>query len=448
MDLHIPLAPGSRDLRASLERELRDAVRAGRLREGAVLPSSRELARDLGISRGVVVEAYAQLAAEGYLVARQGAATKVAARAVLTAEAPVADRARSIRYDLRPGIPDLSAFPRRAWLSAAARASNRVADQRLGYGDPRGAPELRAALARYLGRVRGTFAEPDRVVVSSGLRDGLALLWRTLRDRGVRRVAVEDPGWGGQRETLKDTPLTAVPVPVDRDGLVIDTLEQADVQAAIVTPAHQYPTGAVLTAARRMALIRWARRHEGVIIEDDYDAQYRYDREPVGTIQGLAPDITVHGGSISKLLAPALGIGWLIVPPELAQPIAERRSRTADAPPLLDQLALADFIERGQLDRHLRRMRRRYKTKRELLLRALARELPQAVPEETAAGLHMVVRMPRGSDERSMIDAAGEQGIALEGLGQPEPALVLGYGNLPEPAIEPAMRALAKLDQA
>jgi GntR family transcriptional regulator/MocR family aminotransferase len=448
VDLHIPLAPRSRDLRARLERELRDAIRAGRLREGAVLPSSRALARDLGISRGVVVEAYAQLAAEGYLAARQGAATRVAARSVVTAERQVANRARPIRYDLRPGMPDLSAFPRRAWLSAVVRASNRVADHRLGYGDPRGAPELRAALSGYLGRVRGTFAEPDQVVVSNGLRDGLALLWRTLRDRGVRRVAIEDPGWQGQRETLDDSPLTAVPVPVDRDGLVIDALEEADVQAAIVTPAHQFPTGVVLTPERRAALIGWARRRQGVIIEDDYDAQYRYDREPVGTIQGLAPDITVHGGSTSKLLAPALRLGWLIVPPDLAQPTAERRECTDNAPPLLDQLALADFVDSGQLDRHLRRMRRRYRTKRELLLRAVARELPQAVPEEPAAGLHVVVRLPSGSDERSMLDAAVTQGIALEGLGQPEPTLLLGYGNLPEPSIEPAVAALAKLHQA
>ena len=511
-------------LRRRLEHALREAVRAGRLAPGTTLPSSRMLSAQLGVSRGVVVEAYAQLVAEGYLTARQGAATTVAARAAGVGAAPAAagggtlartgaaagggplartgaaagggplartgaaagggplaptrgaaggalartgaaagggslarHRAASPaghmeapRYDFRYGTPDLSAFPRAAWLAAGARSLRAMPDARLGYGDGRGAIELREALAAYLGRVRGVVADPALVLVSAGTRHGLGLVWRVLRDAGARRVAVEDPGWSAQRETALAAGLQPIPVGVDDHGLRVAELEGLRVDAVVLTPAHQCPTGAVLAPGRRAALLDWARRHDAVIVEDDYDAEYRYDREPVGALQGMAPEHVVYAGSVSKTLAPALRIGWLVLPERLAGPAARRRREQERGGPLLDQLTLADLVVSGELDRHLRRTRRRYRARRDTLVAAIAAELPGATVEGIAAGLHAVVRLPAGTSEAATVAAAASRGIALDGLARfcadrrsSHPALVLGYGNLPEPAIARGIAELA-----
>ena len=500
-------------------------MRAGRLASGSTLPSSRTLAAELGVSRGVVVEAYAQLVAEGYLTARQGAATTVAARAAGADAAPAAtgrewaarhgaaggeslaqhggttggslartgaaaggeSRARRgvaagggslartgasagggalaeqhgaaspaghsgvPRYDFRYGTPDLSAFPRAAWLAAATRSLRALPDARLGYGDGRGAIELREALAAYLGRVRGVIADPALVLVSGGTRQALGLVWRVLRAAGARRVAVEDPGWSAQRETALAAGLEPVPVAVDERGLRVADLEGLRVDAVVVTPAHQCPTGAVLVPERRAALLDWARRHDTVVVEDDYDAEYRYDREPVGALQGMASEHVVYAGSVSKTLAPALRIGWLVLPERLAAPAARRRHEDDRGGPLLDQLTLAALVRSGELDRHLRRTRRSYRARRDTLVAAVAAELPGGAVEGIAAGLHAVVRLPAGASEAATVAAAAGRGLALDGLSSffaagrsPSPALVLGYGNLSEHAIARGIAELAR----
>ncbi|HEX5980219.1 MAG TPA: PLP-dependent aminotransferase family protein [Thermoleophilaceae bacterium] len=459
LDLLLGLDRGRGPLRAQLEDQLRDAVRGGRLGPGAALPSSRALARELGVSRGVVVEAYAQLAAEGYLVARQGAPTRVSEAASPGPGAtPAAAGERPPRYDFRTGRPDVSLFPRTAWLASLRRALRDAPDARLDYGDPRGAPELRGALVRYLGRVRGVACDPERVVVTSGMAQGMAIFARALRAGGVRRMAMEDPSSAPGRGQLASNGLEVVPVPVDEDGLQVERLPVAragrdaaaddPLGAVMITPAHQFPLGVVLAPARRAALLDWAAHAGAVVLEDDYDAEYRYDRPPVGAVQGLAPDLVAYAGSTSKTLAPGLRLGWLVVPDHLLDAVTAAKESDDLGTPVVEQLALADFLERGQLDRHLRRTRSVYRARRDALVDALARLLPDCPPAGVAAGLHLVVHLPAGADEQAVLDAARSRGLGLSGISEHRvepgpPALLLGYGRLPEPAIEAAVRLLA-----
>ena len=457
MDLHLAATPEGEPLRAQLERQLREGVRSGRLRPGARLPPTRTLAEELGISRGVVVEAYAQLTAEGFLSARQGAGTRVAegARGTVPLAGTVpggtaeAWRAR-VRFDLRTGRPDLSAFPRATWQAATAFVLRTIPDTALDYGDPRGAVELREALAEHLGRARGCVADAEHVVATSGLSQGLSVLWAALRGRGAQRVAIEDPGWRGQRRTVLGAGLEAVPVGVDEQGLDVEALEATGADAVILTPAHQFPTGVVLAAGRRAALVAWARRTGGLIIEDDYDAEYRYDREPVGALQGLAPDVVAYAGSASKTLAPALRIGWLLVPDRLARAVAKAKDDADHGSPVLEQLVLADLLRRGDVDRHLRRTRRRYRARRDALVAALAEHLPEVAVSGAAAGLHVVAGLPPRANEAAVADSARARGIALHALhtdctaiAPAGPALLLGYAALPEETLERAVIELA-----
>ncbi len=445
MDLHLDLgsAPG-RSLRARVEHTLREAVRSGRLAPGTRLPSTRALCAELGVSRGVVVDAYAQLAAEGYLHTRRGGGTTVAATVAheRTSRSDLTPRPAA-HHDMSPFRPALSGFPRATWASAYTRVLRSVPDERLAYPDPAGAPELRATLAAYLGRVRGVRADPAQIVVTNGLRQGIELLWSTLAAGGVRRVAVEDPGWQGIHETARAAGLELVPLPVDGDGLILECLEQEDVGAVAVAPAHQYPTGAVLSPTRRAALVTWAQTRDALIVEDDYDAEYRYDRQPIGSLQGLEPHRVVYGGSTSKTLAPAVRLGWLALPERLVEPLAALQRLRGGMPTPLEQLALADLIERGELDRHLRRQRRRYRHQRDALLAALASQLPEVSVHGAAAGLYVVLRLPENLNEHDVLAAARSRGIALEGLAADTPALVVGYANLTDAAIAPAVAALA-----
>jgi GntR family transcriptional regulator/MocR family aminotransferase len=436
-------------LRAQLEDQLRDAVRAGRLGPGVVLPSSRALARELGVSRGVVVEAYAQLAAEGYLVARQGAPTRVSeAASPGPGAAPPATGERPPRYDFRTGKPDVALFPRGAWLASLRRALRDAPDARLDYGDPRGAPELRVALARYLGRVRGVACDPERVVVTSGMAQGMALFARTLTAAGARRMAMEDPSSAPGRGQLASNGLEILPVAVDEHGLRAAALDELAPDSVMITPAHQFPLGVVLAPERRAVLLDWAARAGAVVLEDDYDAEYRYDRQPVGALQGLAPELVTYAGSTSKTLAPGLRLGWLVVPERLLDAVTAAKESDDLGTPVVEQLALADFLEHGELDRHLRRTRHVYRARRDALVSALARLLPDCPPAGVAAGLHLVVHLPAGTDERAVLEAARSRGLGLSGISEHRvepgpPALLLGYGRIPEPAVEPAVRLLA-----
>ena len=440
---------GAGSLRTQLEEQLRDAIRSGRLAPGVPLPSSRSLAHELGVSRGVVVDAYAQLAAEGYLVGRQGAPTRVSEAASPAAGAAQAMAAERLpRFDFRPGGPDVSLFPRAAWLTSLRRGLRAAPDVRLDYGDPRGAPELRAALARYLGRARGVAADPERIVVTSGMAQGMALIARALVAEGGRRIGVEDPSSAPGREQLAANGLEVVAVPVDADGLRVDVLEALAPDAAFAAPAHQFPLGVVLAPERRAALIDWAARTGALVLEDDYDAEYRYDRAPVGAVQGLAPEQVVYAGSVSKTLAPGLRLGWLVVPERLAEGVVAAKATDDLGTPVVEQLALADFLERGQLDRHLRRTRGVYRERRDALVAALARRLPDCPPAGVAAGLHLIVHLPAGTDEAAVVERARLRGVGLYALAEHRiepgpPALLLGYGRVAEPAIDRGIAELA-----
>ncbi len=447
------LAVGRRpgvSLRTQLQHGIRDAVRQGLLPPGAPMPSSRVLAHDLGVSRGVVVEAYDQLIAEGYLVSRRGSGTRVATGAAEVASGPLSAPAPPrARFDFRAGVPDLDAFPRSAWLAAMRRALAEAPASALGYGDPQGALALRQELAGYLGRVRGVVADPSRVVVCSGLTQGLALLMRVLRQRGVGVVAVEDPGWPRGREFLGRWGFSTVPVAVDGEGLRVDQLAASGVSVVMVTPAHQFPTGVVLSPSRRSALLQWARHHDGLVIEDDYDAEFRYDREPIGALQGLAPDRVVYGGSLSKILAPALRLAWLVVPPALQSDLLDAKYADDRGSPALDQLTLARFIASGALDRHCRRCRLHYRATRDLLVQTLHRDAPDVRVEGIAAGLHLLAWLAPGCDEASVIATGAQSSVGLYGLGdctspqRPQPpALVVGYGGIPKYNLSAALEAL------
>ena len=441
---------GELPLHEQIERALREQIRSGRLAPGSALPSTRGLAGELGVSRGVVTEAYGQLSAEGYLTMTQGAPVRVARAVRAAAARPQATSlAHSFAYDFRPALPDLAGFPREAWLRSLRAAVRDSPLDALGYPDPRGAPELREALAGYLARVRGADAEPEHLVVCTGFMQGLSLLCRALRAHGVERVAVEEPGWHAHRLIVEQSGLEVAVVPVDERGLRVDALAESDAAAVIVTPAHQFPTGVVLGPERRAELIEWA-EEERLIVEDDYDSEYRYDRVAVGALQGLAPEHVAYVGSASKRLAPALRLGWMLAPSWLTWELSAGKTVEDGGSEVLGQLALADFIARGELDRHIRRTRRRYERRREALLGALVRWLPQARPSDAGAGLFELVWLPPGTSEPALVRAAAECSVGVEGLAlhryaaAGEPALLLGYAAMAEPAIEQGVRLLAR----
>lgn len=426
-------------LSAQLEDGLRAAVRQGRLAAGARMPPSRTLARDLGVSRRLVVEAYAQLCAEGYLVGRPGSGTFVAAgRAIPAAPVRPPAGAPRARYDFFPGAPDLSAFPRPAWLRALREVLRTLPDRELGYGDPRGVEALRIQLAEYLARVRGVVATPERIVVVSGAVQGIALLTSVLARDGKAQIAVEDPSLPAHRLVLERHGATLVPIPVDEDGMRVELLAASGAHAALVTPAHQMPLGVALSVGRRAALLAW----NGLVIEDDYDAEFRYDRAPLGAVQGLAPERVVYLGSASKTLAPGLRLGWLVLPAALAGTLAEAKLLSDMGSDVLGQHVLAHLIATGVYDRHLRTLRRRHRARRAALVEALAQQLPDAQVQGIAAGLHAVVRLPRPIDVAAFEAACARRSLRVYGT-TPE-SLVLGYANVPEPAFASAIELLAE----
>jgi GntR family transcriptional regulator/MocR family aminotransferase len=454
LDLHLELA-GHR-IRAGLEGALRAAVQTGRLGPGARLPSSRALAADLGIARNTVAEAYAQLLAEGWLTARQGSGTRVASGAVAPPPPAAGDTrsapsARRLRYDLRAGSPDLSAFPRAAWLAAARKAMANAPSRALGYGDPCGRPELRNALAAYLARARGVRASPARIVICAGFTQGVDLLWRVLRDRGATRIGIEEYGQPGVLSALTARGLAPVMLGVDSSGAVLGSA--IDAHAVLLTPAHQFPVGPALSPQRRAQAARWAARTGGLIIEDDYDGEFRYDRKPVGALQALAPEHVVYAGTASKTLAPGLRLGWLVLPADLVQAVAEANALAGWHAGTFEQLTLAEFIAAGNYDRHIRRSRLAYRRRRDRLVAALARRTPRVRLTGIAAGLHALAELPAGQPEDRAVASAAARGLAIESLGAyalhrdaghtRAPALVIGYATPPEHDYTSALARLA-----
>jgi GntR family transcriptional regulator / MocR family aminotransferase len=442
--------PGT--LGSQIEDQLCCAIREGILRPGTRVPSTRDLAHQLGVSRRIVVDAYAQLAAEGYLSLRQGARPRVSDAAAVASgpPAPVSAPAPPPRFDFRPGGPDVSRFPRTVWLQSLREALATMTDADMTYGDARGVGVLREALGDYLGRVRGVVADPERVVVTCGYAQGLGLTCNALAATGVRRIAIEDPGWPQQLPIFARAGLTAVPVPVDDDGIRVDALDGLDVGAVILTPAHQHPTGVVLSGVRRTRLLAWLRDRDAIAIEDDYDAEYRYDRAAVGSLQGRDPERVVYAGSVSKTLTPALRIGWFVVPRRLVESVAREKFLADYGNGRIEQHAFGDFLRRGELDRHLRRMRVLYRTRRDALVETLADVLPEATVHGIAAGLHAMIQLADGDDEHACAAEARRRGIEVETLSHYRvettagpPTLVLSYAQMPEASIRLGIGELA-----
>jgi len=441
-----------RDARTALHRQvgaaIRESIRSGRIAAGATLPASRTLAADLGVSRGVVVEAYEQLVAEGYLVSRRGGYTQVALGAQLAPVRHPAVPARQLRIDFRYGRPDVSSFPRAAWLRSLRTVLTHTSNERLVYLDGRGAPELRAALAEYLNRSRGTAADPENILIVNGFAQGLSLIAGMLAGAGACTLAVGDPSPDDDRAICASRGLAVVGIPVGEDGMRVPMLEASGADATLVTAAHQFPVGGALPAAARSALIEWATRHDAVIIEDDYDAEYRYDRAPVGAMQGVAPDRVIYAGSASKTLAPGLRLGWVLAPERFVDALAEAKLVADRGSPVLDQLAFADFLARGEFDRHLRRMRPVYHRRHDTLLGALADKLPDLRPTGDAAGLHLLALLPPDLDEDAVVAAAAERGVGVYGiapyrLAPGPPGLLFGYAALSERDIVSGIGILA-----
>jgi GntR family transcriptional regulator/MocR family aminotransferase len=459
--LRVRRGGGAPSLGRQLESGLREAIRSGRLAPGSRLPASRALAADLGVSRRLVVEAFEQLRAEGWLGAQVGSGTYVrrtGPRArdgkVSQPSAPAQRRSRRARprFDFFPGHPDLTAFPRQEWARLTREALRELPDQALGYGNPCGHRELRHALASYLARVRGVVCEPRQVVICQGAVQALGLIVRaTGEGRRPVRIAVEDPYLPEHRDVLEHVGADVVPVPVDEHGVHDEAIVRARARLALLTPAHQVPTGAVLASGRRAALAAWAEREDALIIEDDYDAEYRYDRAPVGALQALAPERVIYLGSASKSLAPALRLGWMVVPDAQLPALAEAK-RYADAgTPVLPQAAFARMLTSGAYDRHVRRVRRRQRERRNALVAAVAEHLPAARIGGVAAGLHVVVNLDRPVDSAALISAAlaREVGVYPLNLWRADPppetsAVVLGYGSMHPDAIAAGIERFAE----
>ncbi|GAB3974469.1 PLP-dependent aminotransferase family protein [Actinoallomurus acanthiterrae] len=458
-----PVTPGSDFLQLRIEEapaggrsdwlaeRLRHAIADGRLPVGSRLPATRSLAADLGVSRGVVTEAYQRLIEEGRLAGRGRAGTVVvAAPPPARVPAPVrpepagavfaappggdvfdAVRAAPARIDLSPGVPDLAAFPRTALLRAERAVLGDLPTADLGYGDPRGAPALRRAVAERLARTRGIRADPDEVIIVAGTAQALGLFAQVLRDDGIGAVAVEDPGSLGARQHLRHWGLRTPPVPVDSAGIRVDDLRSQDTPAVLVTPAHQFPTGVVLGGERRRRLVDWARAG-GLVLEDDYDAEHRYDRPPVPALRSMLPDRVCYAGSVSKLLAPALRVGWILAPPAYRDALVEAKRYADLGNALVPQLVLARLMESGAMDRHLRLVRRRHRQRRDAMIEAIGTHLPGATVHGAAAGLHLLITFAGGFADTELAAEALARGVKVQPLSwhrvRPgRPGLVLGY---------------------
>jgi GntR family transcriptional regulator/MocR family aminotransferase len=440
VDAHLDWDPGSG--RTGIAAAVRAAIRDGRWRPGAVVPSTRALAHDLGVARGTVTRVYADLAAEGYLQTSQGAPTRVATAGASPQSAPPLPAAEpEHRWSFLPGRPDPSMFPRDQWLAATRRVLANAPNQVFDYSEARGSSVLRATLSAYLGRSRGVLADPARLVVFSGYGHAIHVLGRALRGLGIAETAFEDPSLGKYRDICAASGQRIVGVPVDGAGLVVSEL---DSPAAVVTPAHQFPLGVTMAPARRTALVDSG----AVVVEDDYDGEFRFDRQQVGALQALAPERVVYAGTASKSLAPSLRLAWLVLPRFLVDPVVAALHELGAHPPLLPQLALADLISSGAYDRHVRRCRLEYRARRDRLVAALPAHL---TPEGISAGLHLVLRLPSAA-AAAVPAAARRHSVGVELLSPmwlrpvAEPGgLVVGYGATARNAFTPALAALVEM---
>jgi GntR family transcriptional regulator/MocR family aminotransferase len=444
LDLRQAITPGARGVRDLLLSALRDAVRTGRLAPGTMLPPSRSLATDLGLARNTVAEAYAELVAEGFLASRQGAGTWV----VNVSGIGVPATPRGVRgvptHNLMPGSPDVAEFPRTEWVAATRRALANAPTEALRMGDPRGRPELRDALAEYLARARGVRTSPESIVICAGVRHAVELLTRVVGGP----IAVEAYGLFIFRDAIAALGVPTVPIGLDEHGAVVGDLDGLDVPAVLLTPAHHNPQGMPLHPSRRTAVVEWAQRTGGYVLDDDYDGEFRYDRQPVGALQSLCPDRVAYLGSASKSLAQTLRLGWTVLPDELVDPVIDAAGGAQFYVDAINQLTMAEFITSGQYDRHIRRMRGRYRRRRDALVDALAGF--DVGISGLAAGVNVLLTLPEGS-EHEVLRRAGEAGIALQGLSRmrhplaeipDRDGIVVGFAAAAEHAFGRAVEAL------
>ena len=451
VDLHLELQ-GTR-LRTGLTDALREAVRSGRLVPGTRLPATRALAADLGIARSTVTECYEELVAEGWLDARRGSGTRVADRVQPRRHRPARDLSPGPQHGLEPGAAAYAEFPRAPWLASAKRAIGAAPHTAFGYGDPLGRIELRTALSEYLNRARGVYADPAQIIITSGFHHGLGVAARAMRALGTVAIAVEAFGLDIYRAVLDDESLSIPPITVDTQGACVGELEGVEEAGAVLlTPAHQFPTGHALSTVRRARVLEWARRTGGVILEDDYDGEFRYDRRPVGALQGLDPDHVLYFGTASKSIAPALRLAWMVVPDRLLPAVAHAKGRV-DTVSIFDQLTLADFIRTGAFDRHVRGRRLNYRRRRDELITAIAARTTEVQVVGMAAGLQAVLTVPPGTEAR-VRQAAARHGLAVAGLAEfrhpavaPEwpsrDAIVVNFASISDSAWPGAVQALA-----
>lgn len=441
LNLSLSIDGQSREtLAVQLRNAFRTQIEEGTLRPGTRLPSSRQLAVDLGVSRSVVVEAYEQLCAEGYLVSQHGSGTSVAATARTdsgSALTPDDSTSTAAVWDLRTGGLHSSTFPRQDWIRAVSAVVTSAGHRELGYAPPSGLPVVRHTLAGYLGRVRGVRSRPEHLMITSGFAQGLALLCRELRDRGHHTVGVEDPGHPGEWEFIADAGLRPVGLPVDADGIRVDALAASGVRAVLVTPASQFPTGATLSAQRREQLVAWAEAVDGYIVEDDFDAAFVAPAQRMPALQSLAPDRVIYAGSASKVLAPALRLGWLATPAALTAPIERLRAGWDIGCSSLEQLALARLIDTGVFDRHLRRLAADVQKRRQAVHQFVAREMPGTTVFGGHNGLQAYLVLPERCDEEALVQAARRRSVLVRGgrfyalrADDRPPALVVGYAGV------------------
>jgi GntR family transcriptional regulator/MocR family aminotransferase len=447
LDLHLDLerdTAGASGLRSTVEDALREAIRSGRLARGSRLPPTRGLARDLGVSRGTVFDAYAQLAAEGWILSAQGSGTFVAAEPA-AAPAPAAERARDPHplYDMSSVTPDLGSFPRAEWIRALRRAVSTAPHSSFGYTDPGGIDELRVEIAGYLCRFRGLQVTADNIVMTTGYTQSLNLVVRTI-DAG--RVAMEDPSHKGHHAIVRGAGHRIVPMRVDDEGADVAAVQDADL--AVLTPNRHHLLGVTLSAARRADLLDWARRTDSFVVENDYDGEFRYDSRPLSALQSLEPTRVVYAGTTSKSLAPGLRIGWLAAPEPLVGPLSDLKLRLDTQNPVLEQLAFAEFLRTGGYDRHIRRQRLRYRQRRDRLLAALP---PGLRVSGQSAGLSLTIHLPDVETERRVVARAAGLGLALQGLasddcylGDPQPGLVVGYAAPPDHSFDATVATLVR----
>lgn len=440
-----------------LEAHIKEGIREGRLHSGVRLPSTRELARHLGCSRWVVVQVYEQLAAEGSLIVARGSGTRVAPHPLRSEPAAAIEPERdAVPYDFHPGLPDFTLFPREAWLRAYRKAVARFAPAMLDYPDPAGCSDVRRTVASYLGRARAVATTSAGVMVNAGTNHALGIIGRALHRNGMRDIAVENPGWIPLRNPLKHSNLIVHAVPVDRNGVRVDLIPP-QARAIHVTPAHQFPSGALMSPERRTELIEWARENDAVIIEDDYDAEFRYDRRPVGTLQGLDPTRVIYTGTLSKVLAPGLRMGWMVVPASWQEAIVAERQGIDVGVSVLEQLALAEFMDSTGFERHMRTMRREYRARRGAFLEAISRHLPTAVVDGIPAGLHANVLVDVQVEAHGFMRELSARGVRLslrdeflDGRSTSESRrpsrfthLVMGFGAVPAWRLDSGIAAVA-----